>query len=252
MEERKMIEQLQDAAQQGRLTIYMYQQWLNDHTGHSVVDLLERYGSWTNVLRVAGLEQSVPRFTKKEMVLTLRRAAKEYDAMNSADYRKWAAIHDGPTLTDVVTQFGSWKVALIEAELIGMISSDQKCEIIQALLDASAVLSPFTSTAYAKWAKANQRPSITKVVRRFGSWTQALEEIGIVTRQSFSELEMLQAINEAGEELPTLSPWQYEVWQKGKGNRPALREIQQMFGTFEIAVAETRLEFQEEARHHGR
>lgn len=219
MEEKQIIDQLRTAAADGRLTIHMYQQWQKVNGGASVLELLEAYGSWANVLRLAGLDNQLPRFTKAEVLRSLRRAAKEIGSITSADYRKWAAERDVPSLTEVVVSFGSWKVALIEADLLGMMAKDQKCEIIQSLLDASEDIAPLTSTAYAKWARAHQRPSITKVVRRFGSWTQALEEIGLSTRKTFTEEEILQALKEADEELPVLSPWGYEMWQKktGKG-----------------------------------
>lgn len=240
MGKQQLIDHLQEASSDGRLTIYMYQKWQKIHGGATVVELLEMYGSWSNVLRLAGLEQQTPRFTKKEMIQMLREAAKEHDSFNSADYRKWAMTNDAPTLTEVVIQFGSWKVALIEANLKSIISFDQKCEIIQSLLDANEELHPLTSTAYAKWAKQNQRPSITKVVRRFGSWAQALDEIGISTRELFTEKQMMDALHEADEHLTALSPWGYEVWQKEKGNRPTLKDIQQMFGSFDVAVREMR------------
>ncbi|WP_215143159.1 hypothetical protein [Exiguobacterium qingdaonense] len=236
----QLIDHLKEASSDGRLTIYMYQKWQRVHGGAPVVELLEKYGSWSNVLREAGLEQQMPRFTKKEMIQMLREAAKEHDSFSSADYRKWAMANDAPTLTEVVIQFGSWKVAMIEANVKSVISLDQKCEIIQSLLDATEELHPLTSTAYARWAKQNQRPSITKVVRRFGSWSQALEEIGISTRELFTEMQMMEALNEAEQEVESLSPWGYEVWQKEMGNRPTLKDIQQMFGSFDVAVKEMR------------
>lgn len=214
MEEKQVIQQLRTAADDGRLTIHMYQRWQQVNGGPTVLELLEAYGSWTNVLRLVGFENHMPRFTKSETLRALRRAAKDLGSISSADYRKWASDHDAPTLTEVVTQFGSWKVALIEANLLGMMATDQKIEIIQALLEASDEIEPFNSTSYAKWAKANQRPSITKVVRRFGSWTQALEEIGLSPRKSFTEQEILLTLKEANEDLAVLSPWGYEMWQK--------------------------------------
>ncbi|TCI44815.1 hypothetical protein EVJ27_08225 [Exiguobacterium sp. SH3S2] len=223
MEEKQVIHQLRTAADDGRLTIHMYQQWQQANGGPTVLELLEVYGSWTNVLRLVGFENQMPRFTKSEMLRTLRRAAKDLGSISSADYRKWAHDHDAPTLTEVVIQFGSWKVALIEADLLGMMAKDQKIEIIQALLDASDEIEPFNSTTYAKWAKANQRPSITKVVRRFGSWTQALEEIGLSTRKAFTEQEILSALKEASEDLAVLSPWGYEIWQKKTGKDRRLK-----------------------------
>lgn len=222
MEEKQVVKQLRTAAVDGRLTIHMYQQWQKRNDGPTVLELLETYGLWANVLRLAGLDNQMPRFTKAEVVRALRRAAKEMGSITSADYRKWALDRDVPSLTEVVILFGSWKVALIEADLLGMMAKDQKCEIIQALLEASEDIEPLTSTAYAKWARARQQPSITKVVRRFGSWSQALEEIGLSNRKTFTEDEILNALKEADEELAILSRWGYEMWQKkmGKG-RPS-------------------------------
>lgn len=51
---------------------------------------------------------------------------------------------------------------------------------------------------------------------------------------------MMDALHEADEHLTALSPWGYEVWQKEKGNRPTLKDIQQMFGSFDVAVREMR------------
>ncbi|EPE62751.1 hypothetical protein L479_00851 [Exiguobacterium sp. S17] len=223
MEEKQVIHQLRTAADDGRLTIHMYQQWQQANGGPTVLELLEAYGSWANVLRLVGFENQMPRFTKSEMLRTLRRAAKELGSISSADYRKWAYNHDAPSLTEVVSQFGSWKVALVEANLLGMMAKDQKIEIIQALLDASDEIEPFNSTTYAKWAKVNQRPSITKVVRRFGSWTQALEEIGLSTHKTFTEQDILSALKEASEDLAVLSPWGYEIWQKKTGKDRRLK-----------------------------
>lgn len=221
MEEQQVVDKLRTAAVDGRLTIHMYQQWQKRNNGPTVLELLESHGSWANVLLLAGLENQMPRFTKGEVIRALRRAAKELGSITSADYRKWAFDRDVPSLTEVVVLFGSWKVALIEADLLGMMSKDQKCEIIQALLEASEVIDPLTSTAYARWARARQKPSITKVVRRFGSWSKALEEIGLSTRKTFTEDEILNALKEADKELAILSPWGYEMWQKkmGKGRR---------------------------------
>lgn len=221
MEEKQVIDQLRRASADGHLTIHTYQQWHKVNGGKTVLELLETYGSWANVLRLAGLDHQIPRFTKAEVLRTLRRAAKDVGSITSADYRRWASDREAPSLTEVVVLFGSWKVALIEADLLGMLAKDQKCEIIQALLDASDELHPLTSTAYAKWARTYQRPSITKVVRRFGSWSQALEEIGLSAKKSFTEEEILNALKEADEELTALTPWGYEMWQKktGKGRR---------------------------------
>lgn len=236
MEEKDMIDHVQTAAEDGQLTIHMYQQWQRRNGGPPVLDLLETYGSWANVLRLAGFENHMPRYTKAEMLRSLRKAAKELGSLSSVDYRKWAANENGPTLTEIVIQFGSWKVALVEADLLGMVAKDQKYEIIQSLLDASETLEPFNSTTYAKWARTHQRPSITKVVRRFGSWTQALEEIGLSTRKRFSEQEIMDALKEAENEVEVLTPWGYETWQKKDGRKPALKEIQHMFGSFDMAL----------------
>lgn len=234
MDQERLIRILQEAAaEDGHLSVQRYNRWQQGRSAPSVLDLLEHYGSWQNVLRMAGMTDDKTRYGKQELLLFLRRAAEDVGDLTSVNYRKWAIDHKAPTLTTVVTTFGSWQTALsaLELELTDM--EDQRQLMMLALLEAADELDPFNPMTYGRWARANRKPSMTAIAHRFGSWTLAIEEIGLEAEPRWSEEEMLAYLERAEREHGSLNAEVYDH-VRAEGD-PSAREFVRMFGNFEEA-----------------
>ena len=183
-QEAEIIKALQTAASlTPTLTVKQYQLWSRDQDAPTFLDILHVYGSWTSALRASGLLEA-RRYESHEIIQSLRLAWKEEGKLTSIHYQHWADTRDVPSLGDIITHFGSWSLAVkaverLEEEHFTVQPEREKAEMVQALFEASRILRPFNAITYQKWAKRFHKPSVAKVSRRFGSWTRALDELGI-------------------------------------------------------------------------
>jgi len=127
----RLVRLLREAAEQCRpLTTEGYAELARRHAAHgwpSATTILRRFGTWNDALRAAGVEDALsPRsrptavFTKADCIDALRAATLALQGVPT--HRTYMASFDHavkkvPTPTVVVQRFGSWREALLEAEV---------------------------------------------------------------------------------------------------------------------------------------
>ncbi|HVT78461.1 MAG TPA: hypothetical protein VHD87_15595 [Acidimicrobiales bacterium] len=142
---------------------------------------------WKQRCRAAGLDGYVrdfrtPTYTDDDIRKALRAAAGRGGTISEARYLEWAATQPNrPSLPTVITRFGSWAAACNAAGVntggAGGAMQRSDDEILKAIRKcARATKTPPHASSYNDWARANDAPNLSTVVRRFGSWAQAVEK----------------------------------------------------------------------------
>lgn len=231
------IEALRLAANgKNELTANTYFRWQLNTQYPSVAEILILFGSWQIALERAGIGTVRVAFTKSDIIEALRAAKEELEPFTSATYREWAQQHQAPSLTDIVHQFNSWQQALSEAEILKERVQEMERRIIESLLEAQETLPVLTSQTYTKWAAGKNRPTVATIARRYGSWSNALEIIGIEQpRKRWTEEEVLHVLAEAADERDGLTIAHYQRFSEGR-NTPSIGVITALFGSWSNAV----------------
>ncbi len=218
------------------LTANTYFRWQLHTTHPSVAEILMLFGSWQIALERAGIGHARLTFTKSEIIDALRQAREELHPFTSATYREWAQQKQAPSLTDIVHQFNSWQQALSEADILKERVQEMEQRIIESLLEAQGVLPVLTSQTYTKWAAGQNRPTVAKIARRYGSWSNALEIIGIeFPRKRWREEEVLDVLAEAARETEHLTIASYQRFSIGR-DAPSIGVITALFGSWRNAL----------------
>ncbi|WP_114571742.1 hypothetical protein [Exiguobacterium flavidum] len=234
------------AAEMNELTANAYFRWQRHSSHPTVAEILELFGSWQIALERAGVGGQRIAYSKVEVIEALRAAKEELDPFTSVTYRDWAREHEAPSLTDIVHHFNSWQQALFEADILKERTQQMEHKIIQSLLEAHSTLPLLTSQTYTKWAIRHNRPTVATIARRYGSWTNALEIIGIEPpRKRWGEEDVLFVLVEAEAEVGPLSIVKYQAWAEGR-EVPSVGTINALFGGWRTALA-TLDQFRKEA-----
>ncbi len=231
------IEALRLAANgKNELTANTYFRWQSNTQYPTVAEILMLFGSWQIALERAEIGQVRVTFTKPDIIEALRAAKVELDPFTSATYREWAQQHQAPSLTDIVHQFNSWQQALSEADILKERVQEMERRIIESLLEAQESLPSLTSQTYTKWAAGKNRPTVATIARRYGSWTNALEIIGIeLPRKRWTEEEVLVILEQAKGELDHLTIASYQRFSEGQ-DVPSIGVITALFGSWSNAM----------------
>ncbi len=231
------IEALRLAANgKNELTANTYFRWQLNTEYPTVAEILMLFGSWQIALERAEIGQIRVVYTKSDIIEALRAAKAELEPFTSATYREWAQRHQAPSLTDIVHQFNSWQQALSEADILKERVQEMERRIIESLLEAQEALPTLTSQAYTKWAVGKNRPTVATIARRYGSWTNALEIIGIeLPRKRWTEEEVLLVLGRARYETEHLTIASYQRFSEGQ-DVPSIGVITSLFGSWSNAI----------------
>lgn len=157
---------------------------LNDEYGKATTTLLRkhgnyssrtyslRFGSWSNALELAGLEQNVVRgLSEKELLDELRRIAEIVGRTpKESDVKKHGICSRGP----FIDQFGTWNEALIAAGF----TPNRHTEFSDSdfIEDLQRVAASLGYTPRKEDYGEHGRFGTSTVTRAFGSWSDALRE----------------------------------------------------------------------------
>jgi len=164
-----------------------------------------RFGSWNDALGEAGLEPRTSRGTavsisREELLAELQSLADEFDRRP----RVSDMVDEGAyAVNRYRDEFGSWGAALEAAdietdEIPDRIPTERLCAAITSVADD--VDRPPTTTEFADHSEYG----VSTVIRRFGSWNDALEAAGLdpdAPRGSQADDEQAQTLKISDEEL---------------------------------------------------
>lgn len=196
-----------------------------------------RFGSWTHVVSIANLKP-LRRIglTKEEMIYDLRAEAKR---LNRVPMRReiGKASKAGRTASPstYAIKFGSWNNALIAAELIqnkqvGL----SKLEIVRQLkaeyhrLDRVPTVNDINAAS-----AAGRSVSVSTILNRFGSWSNALEAADLESshQTAYSDAEMLESLKIEAELLGR-TPTHADIGRASKAGRtPSAGAYKNHFGS---------------------
>ena len=158
-----------------------------------------KFGSWNNAVREAGLEPTREREVPTEDLLEdLERVAEEVGYAPTTTQMKQ---HGGYGITTYITRFGSWNDAVRE---VGFEPTREKnvseSDLLSALQDLSDELG---RTPNAVEMDKNGEYSVGTYDRRFGSWNNALRasNLDINNRTKISETELIAELKNLATEL---------------------------------------------------
>lgn len=181
-----LVAALHDAASRvdPPLTFDKYRSYCADHSAPAGQTLQYRFGSWTNALREAGLDEYITKqdYTTEEISAALEVIATRVDPpLTRSEYSN---LRDDthPSARQITSHLGSWTNALREAGLDEYITKQgyTEKEVCDALRSAAAHTDDqLTTTAYKSYRDGHGGPAISAVYSRFDSWTDALEAAGI-------------------------------------------------------------------------
>ncbi|KLV18336.1 homing endonuclease associated repeat-containing protein [Bacillus anthracis] len=151
---------------------------------------INRFGSWSNALLVAGLKlETKGNYTKEELIQIIR---DKYERLGYVP--RLYEIKQAATITKV---FGSWENALLEADLKSeRYKSDE--ELLEELIQ-------FGNKIGRKPRKVDcdkHKFPIGKYQRRFGSWNNALKLAGFNTsRKKYTRQEIVKEVQQLAKDL---------------------------------------------------
>ena len=201
--------------------------------------------SWETLRKEFGFPTKQKKFTKEECIVALQKAAQKYgSALKRKEYNEWRKSNpDTPSAAQLVTVFGSYTKAKIEAGLLpnkigGKTFSDE--EIISALKKCAAEIGEkFSERQYEKWRNNRKNiPSIETIRKRFGSAVEARKKLGLDWFESGPQYKY----NNENWQAPfmeflreVLSSRNYARWAKRNGG-PSLKAIRNNAGSYSKAL----------------
>ena len=152
-----------------------------------------RFGSWTNALKAAGLGISTKskKYSNEELILLLQQKAKEIGRTPHVyDMKK-------PSYETFCNRFGSWADALKAAGLdISTKGKKYSNEELILILQQKAKELGRTPHEYDM-----KKPSYETYCNRFGSWADALKAAGLYPSRGYSNEELILILQQKAEEL---------------------------------------------------
>lgn len=206
----------------------------------SIATIEDRFGSWSEALKRAGLKPIKVRnkpYTDEEMLEALRNFYKENG--NSISYVAYEQSGKIPSASVIRNRFGSWNEALRKANLplnqnkSTMFTEQQMIDALRRV--ASCVPSVLSQKLY-KTHSFSYEPSVITIRRHFGTWNKALKKAGLPTiKNKYTKEEILKGIQRFvdyyGKENVSFELYKRVGWI------PGCTTILRHFGTWENALS---------------
>jgi len=203
----------------------------NNSNFPAAITYFDRFGSWNNALKLAGLEINVRKdYTKQELLEFLRNLRKELrrtPMMKDLTSRK-----NLPEATVFKDRFGSWNRALEAAglEVIHYFRKWKKEEVIKWLNKKYIELG---KTPGIRDFDADPKAPAKNTVRKlFGNWTNALREAKVPVKRFWSEKELIEVLQKLYLKL-NRTPTREEL--KRDISCPSLNPFVKKFGSYTAA-----------------
>lgn len=201
-------------------------------------DILRRYGSWHEFLKVKGLLQENTLFknkvenTRENMIKSLKNFSTQTSGrITESSYRKSGFY---PKLSMILKEFGSFDKALEDAGINKDALFREKCINAMKLAFDQSVYK-LTPKTYSEIIKI---PTLAQIRAEFGTWENGCKIAGVNTEDAIKE-KLLQSLREVGEEFGGKLTWR--KYEKTR-SVPGVRLIHDTFGSFAEAVKMAGLE----------
>jgi hypothetical protein len=153
---------------------YEYYKKMKYKPSYSIIR--KEFGSWENALKELNIPNSKTTYSEDEIVKSLQEFYKEFGIISEGMYIK---SKRKPSVKAIYSKFNNWNNALKQAGIdIQYHKKDNITDqdIIEALHLAKTEISnqKLTRSYYSQWAKNNNKPSESTIIKRFGSWREAL------------------------------------------------------------------------------
>ncbi len=162
--------------------------WARKGYSPSVAWYVTHFGSWVNAWKEAGvavpdkalkrsaviMEKNGVKWTREVVLEKLREVGEEYGKIT---LRRWDELNKEPSSSTVKNVFGSWEEAWKEAGY-----KDHKDEIIREKA-VEKIKELGTIISAKEWKTSHYTPSISPILRVFGSWNTFLIESGAVANE---------------------------------------------------------------------
>jgi preprotein translocase subunit Sss1 len=165
-----------------------FQSEFHRHVAFSITVVVNRFGTWTNAIKQAGLELAWQRrYTKKQIIQEIRRVAKKLRKTPTVDEFK-----NFISLPCVYRHFGTWHSALKEA---GLEPLGPRRDITdeQILAEIRRVARKLNKTPTVGSFQSQATIDVKTVQNRYGTWNNALKKAGFTPTREYSTDEQILA-----------------------------------------------------------
>lgn len=195
----------------------------------------KRFRTWNLALEAAGIplnQRKEPRFIDMHMINAMKRVAKQIPCPLSKKMYQFYAEERDPSAISIIRRYGSWTKALIEAEL-PPVKNGYSDEEILALIRSFVEHVGEYDASFELYRKSGWLPGGTTIVRRFGTWENALKEMGFQPKfMNYSNEYAIEQIRLAAKENGgTLTVQEYI----DHGSKPSMSWIRSHFGSWSKA-----------------
>lgn len=156
-------------------------------------NVISRTVGWVDACQAAGVTPAGVRirdWDKSEIQECIRECARDRgEPISQKAYRDWKSGREAPSLTKIQSEFGGWTSACESTgvEPAGKYKKHSwgRQEIANAIRSADEKTNNrLTREKYSEWSVGNPNvPSTGSVSREFGSWSNAIDEIGFEQEQ---------------------------------------------------------------------
>lgn len=203
-------------------------------------DTLRKYfGSWNQALEKAGIPATKAKkksgLSKEEMLQALKGVYEENKGIITKS--SYADARKSPTVGTIERAFGSWSDALIQAGIDPFKSQEARYtneELLNILRGYYEVNGHLSMEDY---KESGQKPTSATIVRRFGSWGNAMREAGLEmdkVEKRYTREDIIAEIRRCYEENGKKVSVNLYLYGEYK---PTLTTINKVFGSWKKAVA---------------
>lgn len=199
----------------------------------SETTIRKKFGSWNEALIEAGLpiNREVKKwYTREDLILFLQNISTNGEMISANDYQKQ---YTSPTIETILSTFGTWNEALLAAGLLENRLILEENEILERLKKYTKQYPHSISSEH--YINIKWKPSYHTIIRYFGSWSYALEKIGIHSEViTYSDEDILEELGRCMKIIDPL-PLTRTKYEK-MSNKPSAITIYRRFETWENAI----------------